>query len=209
MTVRTLSRITWLTALLSALSGCEGDMARPGDGPFGAPAESRLLAPFAGAWIFDFEKTLDAQKAAGVKDEQIDTLRKLYSDNPQFGKMHPDVTITGNEAVCSGIPPAEYRFFAMHEHNGKVCGKAWHHEDRFDPGDMSKCYVRLALKDNNLSFEMRMKDGLPDLNDPDLRSSPPAESGSEAQCDANNPSGKDWSQWTMFVFVKQRQEASH
>ena len=185
-------------AAMAGLSGCGADMA----GPFGAPAESRLLSPFAGQWAFDFEKTLDAQKAAGATDKKIEKLRKLYARNPQFGKMHSDMTITGNEAVCSGLPPAEYWFFAMHEHDGKVCGKAWHHEDRFDPGDMSKCYVRLALKDDDLHFEMRMQEGLPDLNDPDLHSSAPAEGGSAAECDADNPAGKDWTEWTTFVFVK-------
>ena len=51
---------------------------------------------------------------------------------------------------------------------------------------MSECYVRLALKDNDLYFEMRMKQGLPDLNDIDFRSTPPPDGGSAAQCDANN-----------------------
>ncbi len=179
-------------------------MAGTGGGPFGAPDESRLLSPFAGVWVFDFEKTLAAQKAAGVSDEQIENLRKLYSANPQLGKMHTDLKITGNEAVGSGLPAVEYRFFAMHEHDGNICGKAWHHEDRFDPGDMSKCYVRLALNDNDLHFEMRMKEGLPDLNDPDFRSMPPADSGSAAECHADNPPGKDWSEWTKFVFTKKR-----
>ncbi len=90
----------------------------------------------------------------------------------------------------------------MHEHDGKACGKAWHHEDRFDPGDMSKCYVRLSVKDNHLHFEMRMKDGLPDLHDPELLSTPPAEAGSAAACDADKPAGKEWSEWTTFVFAR-------
>ncbi|MGE5192646.1 MAG: hypothetical protein ACM3U2_09100 [Deltaproteobacteria bacterium] len=195
-------RSVFAGAMLLALSGCGADLGGPGNGPFGAPAQSRLLAPFAGDWVFDFEKTLDAQKAAGATDEQIESLRKLYAENPQFGKMHPDMTIAGNEAACSGSPAAEYRLFGMHEHGPKVCGKAWHHEDRFDPGDMSKCYVRLRVEDDRLYFETRMKDGLPDVNDPDLRSSPPAEGSSAAECDANSPAGKDWSEWTTFVFVR-------
>ena len=65
--------------------------------------------------------------------------------------MHNDMKISGNcAAVRSGVPSAEYRLFATHEHGGKVCGKAWHHEDRFDPGDMSKCYVRLSIIDNRM-----------------------------------------------------------
>src|SRR5262249_4582265 len=147
--------------------GC-GGAAGPAGGPFGAPAESGLLAPLAGRWDFDFEKTLDTQTAGGATAEQIDRLRKLYAGNPPLGKMHPDMTITGNEAVCTGTPTGEYRFFAMHQHDGKLCGKAWHHEDRFDPGDMSKCYVRLKLDVDRLVFELRMQEVM-DFNDPDLR----------------------------------------
>ncbi len=203
MAFRTLFRFACLLALFSGLSGCGSDMAGPGGGPFGAPAASRLLSPFAGERAFDFEKTLAAQKAAGVPDlEQIEKLRKLYSENPLLGKMRPDLTITGNEAVGSGMTAVEYRFFAMRDHDGKVCGKAWHHEDRFDPGDMSKCYVRVAFKDNELYFETRMKEGLPDLNDPDFRSLPPADSSSAEKCDADKPPGKDWSEWTTLVFVR-------
>jgi hypothetical protein len=202
MALRAATRFVFLQALAAVSTGCGADVAGPGGGPFGAPAESRRLAPFAGDWVFDFEKTLDARKAAGAMDDEIEKLRKLYADNPQFGKMHPDMAITGNEAVCSGMPSAEYRFFAMHEHDGTVCGKAWHHEDRFDPGDMSKCYVRLSVQDNYLHFEMKMKEGLPDLSDPDLLSTPPAEGGSAGECDADKPAGKDWGEWTSFVFAK-------
>jgi hypothetical protein len=204
MILQTSRRFMFVLALLPALAGCGADMAGPGGGPFGAPGHSELLAPFAGDWVFDFERTLAAQKAAGATDEQIEKLRKLYAENPRFGKMHPDMTITGNVAVCAGFPAAEYRFFTMHEHDGKICGKAWHHEDRFDPGDMSKCYVRLKVSDNGLYFETRMKDGLPDPGDPDLRSTLPAEADSAATCDADSPAGKEWSEWTTFVFVKKR-----
>jgi hypothetical protein len=120
--------------------------------------------------------------------------------NPQLGSMHPDINISGNVAVSSGVLSSEYRFFGMHQHGDVVCGKAWHHEDRFDPGDMSKCYVRLQIVDDHLLFKMRMKDGLPDLNDPDWRSSPATEGGSAADCDADNPPGAEWSEWTTYVF---------
>jgi hypothetical protein len=203
MTLGTSWRIIGLMALLPTIGGCGTDAAVPGGGPFGAPAESRLLAGFAGQWDFDFEKTLDAQKAGGATDQQIETLRKLYAENPLLGKMHPDMTISGNEAVCAGTPAGEYRFFAMHEHDGKMCGKAWHHEDRFDPGDMSKCYVRLKLDGDRLTFDLRMQEQ-PDLNDPDLRATLPAEADSAAACDADHPAGSDWSDWTTFVFVRKR-----
>jgi hypothetical protein len=196
------SRFFLIATFVGLSSGCGGGPVASGGGPFGRPQESRLLAPFAGEWAFDFESTLAAQKAAGASEEEIDRWRKLYADNPQFGQMHPDMKITGTEAVCSGIPASEYRFFAIHEHAGKICGKAWHHEDRFDPGDMSKCYVRLQIKDIRLHLEVKMKDGLPDLNDPDLTSTPPAELDSADNCDADNPPGSDWGEWTTFVFAR-------
>ncbi len=161
-----------------------------------------MLSPFAGEWIFDFEKTLDAFKDAGRTDDEIASLRKLYAENPQFCSLHPNMKITGDVVVCAGVPSAEYRLFAMHDHDGKVCGKAWHHEDRFDPGDMSKCRVRLAIKDSNLYMDVKMQDGSPDLNDPDLRSMPPAEGGSAANCDADKPAGSNWSEWTTYVFSR-------
>lgn len=193
-------RFIGLLALLSALCGC-GGAAGPEGGPFGTPTESRLLAPVAGRWNFDFEKTLDVQKAGGATAEQIDNLRKLYAGNPQLRKMHPDMTITGNEAVCTETPTGEYRFFAMHEHDGKLCGKAWHHEDRFDPGDMSKCYVRLKIDGDRLVFELRMQE-VADLNDPDLGATLPPDTDSADKCDADHPPGSDWSDWTTFVFVR-------
>ena len=48
------------------------------------------------------------------------------------------MVIKGNRAELSGFPAGEYHFFALHTHGQQVCGKAWHHEDRYDPGDMSK-----------------------------------------------------------------------
>ncbi|MFM9960021.1 MAG: hypothetical protein ACKV2Q_02210 [Planctomycetaceae bacterium] len=181
-----------------AMIGCGLD---PAEGPLGPPSESRLLAPFAGQWVFDFEKTLTAQKAAGVTDEQIAQLRKVFADNPTIGKMHPDLTIQGNVAVGSGLLSSEYRFFAMHNHDSKVCGKAWHHEDRFDPGDMSKCYVRLTIVGEELHLEVNMLDGLPDLNDPDLVSDPPVE-GELSKCDAKTKAGQKPGDWATYVFSR-------
>lgn len=187
-------------AVAVGVAGCGVGSDQSGDGPFGAATEIPLLTPFAGDWVFDFERTLDERKAAGDSDEDLEKIRKLYADNPLFGQMHPDMSIAGDVAICSGMPPAEYRFFGIHEHDGKVCGKAWHHEDRHDPGDMSKCYVRLANNDGRLYFSVRMQDGLLDLNDPDLLAAAPVAVGSVESCDADAPPGGDWSEWTTFVF---------
>ncbi len=110
--------------------------------------------------------------------------------------------ITGNEAVCAESPPSEYRFFALHRHGGKICGKAWHHEDRFDPGDVSKCYVRFELRDDRLYFSLRMKESMPDVNDPELSTHLQVELGSPADCDADNPGGDDWGSWSMYAFAR-------
>lgn len=178
--------------------GCTSDSA---SGPFGAPRASAVMAPFAGTWTFDFEKTLAVQRAAGVTEEQIEQIRKLYSANPALGKMHPDLTFDGNVAAGAGNLSSEYRFFGMHTHGPKTCGKAWHHEDRFDPGDMSKCYVRLELVEGQLRMEVNMQDGLPDLNDPDLASEPPVESPA-AKCDVDAKAGNQPADWAVYIFTR-------
>ena len=187
-----------LPLLSFAASGCGTSSS---DGPFGPERDSPLLTPFAGQWVFDFDKTLAAQKAAGATDERIAQIRKLFTDNPQLGRLQPDLTIKGDVAVGSGSPSSEYRFFAMHNHDSTVCGKAWHHEDRFDPGDMSKCYVRLRIVAGDLHMEVNMLDGLPDVNDVDLISSPPVEVDS-SKCDVNTLAGREAGDWAIYVFSR-------
>jgi len=60
----------------------------------------------------------------------------------------------------------EYDLFALHQHDQIVCGKAWHHEDPGDPGDMSKAWVRLESVEYELHLHVKMGDS-PDLADPD------------------------------------------
>jgi hypothetical protein len=163
-----------------------------------------LLAPIAGHWVFNFEKTVDALQAAGAPKHEIQRLREQHAQNPRLSRLHADMVVSGNQAVCSGVPSAEYDFFGMHNHDGKVCGKAWHHEDRHDPGDMSKCYVRMAIVENRLQLEVKMSEGSPDLNDPDLVSSPPVDLDSAAKCDADKPAGGQWTPWITYVFTRPR-----
>jgi hypothetical protein len=195
-------KIVWPITFFIALAGC--GTGGPGVGPFGKPIPSALLAPFAGAWSLDAEKTFDAMKAAGATEADIEQIRKLQAANPQFAVMPSDMTISGNEAVCSGVPSAEYRFFAMHRHDGKIGGKAWHHEDRFDPGDMSKCYVRLSVIDNRLHFEVRMAEDSADPADPDLTNTPTPDVDSSSNCDAEKPASGQWSPWSAYVFNRRR-----
>lgn len=172
-----------------------------GAGPFGSAKETPLLAPFAGNWSLDFEKTLTARAADGATPGEIDQMRKLRNV-PQLAELGAHLTIENDIALGDPFPFSEYRFFNLHKHGEMVCGKAWHHEDRFDPGDMSKCYVRLTLIDADLKFDVRMLDGLPDSNDPDLLNTPPPEGGSAEGCDADSPPGADWSDWTTHVFTR-------
>jgi hypothetical protein len=100
--------------------------------------------------------------------------------------------------VGSGLVQSEYDFFAMHRHGSTLCGKAWHHEDRFDPGDMSKCHVRLAIVDGALHLDVAMAEGLPDPQDPDLRGDPPV-TGDPSACEAGKLPSKGW---TTSVFTR-------
>jgi hypothetical protein len=172
---------------------------KPASSPEGhEPAtDSALLSQFAGPWVFELDKTLAAKRAAGAADETIAQLRRIYADE-SHGPMHPDLTIKRGVAIGAGTLSPEYRFFGMHPHGAKVCGKAWHHEDRFDPGDMSKCYVRLSIVDGDLHLEVNMLEDLPDINDPDLRSTPAVE-GDVSTCDADKQNAADWA---TYVFSR-------
>jgi hypothetical protein len=77
------------------------------------------------------------------------------------------------------------------------------HEDRNDPGDMSKCYVRPSLVDHRLHLEVRMG-GEPDLNDPELQSSPQVDIDSAERCDADKPARGEWTPWITYVFARRQ-----
>jgi hypothetical protein len=207
------------------LSGC-GQGGQLGGSAWDDSADVAVLEPFQGKWRFDQERTLAQWEAQGMSKEEIAGVREMYQrlaeaelpaeaekalraagvDPSQLaesmGRMHPDLTFEGHVAVCDGFPTGEYRLFAIHEHDQQVCAKAWHHEDRFDPGDMSKCYVRLAVEGDELHLQLRMQDGGPDLDDPDLRGKLPILAASASACDADAPAGEDWSEWTTYVFVR-------
>lgn len=180
-----------LVALLmivpAAILGCDSG---PSAGPFGPPDHSPLLKPYAGHWVFNLAKTLAAEKAAGASDEEIAKSQELPGAFPHSEDVYPDLTITGNVAVGSDITNSEYRFFAMHRHGDTLCGKAWHHEDRFDPGDMTKCHVRLKIEHGDLYLEVNMHEELPD-DDPDLAPKNRVESDS-SECEAKKQKLKDW-----------------
>lgn len=191
--------VRFLLAAVAGLPfcGCEvGD-----ESAFGTPQTSALLAPFAGKWECDEQRSVAAAKAAGLTEQDLagyQVVKKLYG-----GKIHPDLEIAGNTIRYQGFAASEYWLFGLHQHDDYVCGKAWHHEDRFDPGDMSKCYVRVKLQDGLLFLDIKRKDGLPDDDDPDLVADPAVESGSAKQCDAGKPHDSDWdANWETLVFKR-------
>lgn len=171
------------------LTGCGGpDAIRP------VPP---LLRPVQGAWRFDLDKTLAALQAEGVPAAEIS---KARAAGPS-ARLHPDMAIDDDVAVLAGIPEGEYAFFELHPHDRWICGKAWHHEDRHDPGDMTKCYVRLEVKDGELRLSRRMEDGPANPDDPDVLNRAPE--GSASRCQADFAREPDWTPWTTVVFVKE------
>jgi hypothetical protein len=212
-----------------ALVGCSRSDSASSSSPgsvWGEPVSVAMLEPFQGTWQFDQERTLAHMQAAGVPEEQVarirdsyralaaeetdpDSQRKLRSlgiDPKEFrewaGQMHQNLTFDGHVATGDGLVSCEYRLFAVHEHDRYVCAKAWHHEDRFDPGDMSKCYVRLAVVGEELHLQVKMQEGWPADDDPDLRGTPPVVAGPRFRCDADAPTGKHWTEWAAYVFVR-------
>jgi hypothetical protein len=185
--------------------------------------EVAILEPFQGKWQFDKEQTLAEWRRQGMSDEEIDNLRELYRSMAKIevptgvqqalgaagvdpneavksmGTIHPDLTVQGHVAISDGFVSSEYRLFGIHQHDQYLCGKAWHHEDRFDYGDMSKCYVKLAIEGDEFHLQVMMQDGWPENDDPDLREETPILAAPDSACDADAPAPSDW---TTYVFVR-------
>lgn len=189
---------------------------------WGPAVQVAALDRFQGDWVLDQDRTLAAWKEAGVAQVEIDNVRALYEKLKQMeipsdlqralgdraaqalaarGRMHPNLTFQGHVAIGDGVPTSEYRLFAIHQHDQTVCAKAWHHEDRDDPGDMSKCYMRLAIVHDMLWLKLRDQE-VPAMTDEDLTDSPPIEAPAGAACDADAPPDADWSDWTIYIFVR-------
>lgn len=60
----------------------------------------------------------------------------------------------------------------------------------------------MKIKDQQLHLRVRMQEGLPDLNDPDLNSTPATEGGSSSECQAEKLRDPNWSGWAAYVFVR-------
>lgn len=218
---------TWPVVVIALLPGCSAGDRGSRDSVGSAWEDSGnvpILTPFQGKWQFDQQRTYAQMEADGRPKADVDRLRKTYEKMatqkvppeiepslraggidpkqvPIFaGRMHSNLTFQGHVATGDGPVSMEYRLFAVHEHDGSVCAKAWHHEDRFDPGDMSKCYVRLSIVGEELHLRVRIQEGLPQDNDPDLRSPLPVVADSATGCDAEAPAGQGWGEWSTYVF---------
>jgi hypothetical protein len=171
---------------------------KPGGGGGPTTATPVLLQTFQGPWKFDLQKTFAQWQVDGVPATQIAQARTLAQSFP----MHPDMTIANDIAILSPLPnEGEYKFFALHQHKQRVCGKAWHHEDRNDPGDMTKCYVRLELKGSELHLSVRMAEDAADPSDPDVMNMP-ITAGDATTCGADAAPVAAWAPWQTYVFVR-------
>ena len=169
---------------LAALHGCD----HGGGGGGGNPAVPPVLAPFQGDWRFSLPKTLARWQADGVPQGEIAQAQALAKSFPP----HPDMKLEGDTAVLAGPVEGSYQFFALHPHAQWLCGKAWHHEDRHDPGDMGKYLVRLELRDEDLHLSVRIHDAAADPADPDV-SNTPLTAGSASNCPADAAPTPPWS----------------
>jgi hypothetical protein len=171
--------------------------------PMGAGvANVPILAPYQGNWQVDENKTVALWLSQGTTQTEIN------SDLAEFKKLglplHLDLHIQGNVAVepWPAIRPGvngEYLFFALHLEGPGVCGKAWHHEDRTDPGNhISKHYIRLAIKNGDLWLSDREQEDV-NPNDPDLMNMP-VTGGSAATCMADKAPAAEWSPWVTYIF---------
>ena len=94
----------------------------------------------------------------------------------------------------------EFLFFALNLEGPGVCGKAWHHEDRTDPGNhISKHYVRLQIKDGDLWLSDREQEDV-DPSDPELINMA-VTGGSAETCMADKAPATEWSPWVTYIFA--------
>lgn len=168
------------------------------------PSVPPILQPFQGAWRFNQTKTLAQWQADGVPPTEIAETQKIAAQFP----MHPDMNIQSDTAILTGggMPlEGSYQFFALHPHKQWVCGKAWHHEDRHDPGDMDKYVIRMEVKNNQLYLTFRVPEDAADPNDPDVSKTPLLD-GNAATCTADALTDPPWSPWRTYVFDRDEQK---
>ncbi len=186
-----------IACVLLVLSSC--DRGR-GSGSGGTAAVPPILSPFQGDWRFSLPKTIAHWQANGVPQDELAQAQALPGTIP----LHPDMKIQSDITLLAGVVEGSYHFFALHPHNQWVCGKAWHHEDRHDPGDMEKYFVRLELSDADLHLSVRIPEDSADPADPDITNMP-VTAGSAANCAADAATTPPWSPWRTYVFERRGQ----
>lgn len=187
-----------------------------GNGVFGPPIKVKLLEPFQGHWNCDRAATFALWKSQG-KSELIKSseayAKRLDEDfaknhDPTLAELlrefpHADIAIIGNIIVGRGESAEEQDLFALHAHGSVVCGKAWFHDDRYDPGDMSKVWIRLEICGDELRIHSKMGPGLPGLLDPDLQGRPTVVDASKCET-AKEKVGSQL--WLSYVFRRPAQK---
>jgi hypothetical protein len=218
----------WLVVCSLCLAGCSrpvGKFAkvdRPaegsgnGNGVFGPPIKVELLDPFQGHWNFDRAATFALWKAQGKGDRIEATERYEKRLGAEFAKNHDpvlaelrrespygDIEINGNIIFGRARMAEEHDLFALHTHESVVCGKAWFHEDRYDPGDMSKVWIRLELVDDELRLHIKGGE-FPDDDEKDLLDRPTLVDASK--CETANDKVES-AAWSSFVFKRPAQKS--
>jgi len=200
-------RFMLIPALIILLMGCDqsskssttsATTATASDTPAGGSTSINvpILAPFKGKWNYNHAKTMAYWKAIGISTNEIAEVNKVAAAFPP----HPNMTLGGDLAVLHGpATEGQYQFYALHQHPQFVCGKAWHHEDRQDPGDMDKYLVRLELRDGNLYLSIRVNDDAADPNDPEVANAPTL-GGDAKTCTADSQRDPPWSPWRTYIF---------
>jgi hypothetical protein len=161
------------------------------------PPNDDRLSPFAGRWDFDPESTFALMEKRIDNPDAIRISRQFHTS---ASPLHENLSIAGIKLTGDGLPSCEYQIFALHQHGNVLCGKAWHHEDRHDPGDMSKCFIQLEIIDSKLKLTVNQLDGLPDLDDPDLYSSP--SSSAPNDCQTSRLIDSEPNEWAVYFFNK-------
>jgi len=195
------------------------DTAEPnenGNGVFGPPIKVQLLDPFQGQWNCDRAGTFALWKSQGKSDRVKSTEESDKRLDEEFAKNHDptlavlrrdsphcDITIKGNIIFGRGALAEEYDLFGLHAHGSVVCGKAWFHEDRNDPGDMSKVWIRLELVGDELRIHIKGGD-FPDQENADLLERPTLVDASK--CETANEK-VDSQLWNSYVFRRPAQKS--
>jgi hypothetical protein len=152
---------------------------------WGPPFQSALLEPFQGEWKFH-NRPETGQHSSKVLQ----------------GSGGPDLRINGHIITEQTPMGSEFRLFELHEHDGRVCGKAWFHEDPHDPGDMSKVYITMELDDNTLTLRTHYPTESVDINDPDLQHANPVISKTPSVCPVASMDDGDSEAWDVVNYIR-------